>query len=113
VENVWHVAHSLKTVAMSASREVLGLYREFLRVGRKFTNYNVREFVKRRAKEGFREGKDLTDAAAIAAALKHAKEQLAVAQRQSVVYSLFAQPVKSIMELKAAVGDQSITVAKA
>jgi phage terminase Nu1 subunit (DNA packaging protein) len=98
---------------MSASREVLGLYREFLRVGRKFTNYNVREFVKRRAKEGFHEGKELTDAAAIAAALKQAKEQLAVAQRQSVVYSLFAQPVKSIMELKAAVGDQSITVAKA
>lgn len=98
---------------MSSSREVLSLYRDFLRVGRQFSNYNVREFVKRRAKEGFREGQALTDPATISAALKQAKDQLSVAKRQSVVYSLFAQPVKSIMELKTAVGDQSVTVAQA
>ncbi|KAL2610720.1 hypothetical protein R1flu_029293 [Riccia fluitans] len=56
--------------------EAKALFKAFLREARKFPNYNIREYVKRRAKEGFRECQSIKDPAAAAAAFAKGKEQL-------------------------------------
>ncbi|KAB2610352.1 LYR motif-containing protein 4 [Pyrus ussuriensis x Pyrus communis] len=63
--------------------EVLTMFRSFLRVVRKFTDYNIREYTKRRAVDAF-----------------HGKAQLEVAKRQAVIYSLYAPKLKSVMEVQ-------------
>lgn len=53
--------------------------------------------MKRRTQEGFREHAAETDQAVVKELLAAAKEQYAVVQRQTVVYSLFARQHKSVM----------------
>eukprot|EP00850_Spirogloea_muscicola_P007813 SM000040S14825 [mRNA] locus=s40:556245:557278:- [translate_table: standard] len=84
-----------------ARGEVLALYRRFLRAARRFPQYNVREYVRRRAGEGFRERAGDGPPAA-AAAFAAARRELEVAERQAVLYRLYAGPMKSVMELDAA-----------
>uniref|UniRef100_A0A0D9VS34 Complex 1 LYR protein domain-containing protein n=1 Tax=Leersia perrieri TaxID=77586 RepID=A0A0D9VS34_9ORYZ len=79
--------------------EVLSLFRSLLRTGRQFSDYNIREYTRRRAADAFRENRALGDAPA-AAAFADGKKQLEVAKRQAVVYSLYAPKAKSIMEMK-------------
>ncbi|XP_044486071.1 LYR motif-containing protein 4 [Mangifera indica] len=86
-------------VAAPTRTDILGLYRSLLRVAREFPDYNIREYTKRRTIDGFRENKDLTDSESISSAYREGKSQLAVAKRQSLVYSLYAPNVKSVMEL--------------
>ncbi|KAG6545456.1 hypothetical protein Mapa_013056 [Marchantia paleacea] len=86
--------------AAPSPAQARALLKAFMREARKFPNYNIREYVKRRAKEGFRECQSITDPAAAATAFANGKLQLEVAKRQSVVYSLYAPRVKSIMDLK-------------
>lgn len=74
------------------------LYRALVREARKFSNYNVREYVKRRTVDGFRDNHAAPGAAA--AAYATGKEQLEVAKRQAAVYNLYAPRVKSIMDLR-------------
>jgi len=86
--------------AAPAPAQVRGLFKALLREARKFSNYNVREYVKRRTVDGFHEHQSTSDPAAIAAAYAYGKEQLEVAKRQAIVYNLYAPKVKSIMDLK-------------
>ncbi|KAF7135718.1 hypothetical protein RHSIM_Rhsim08G0148900 [Rhododendron simsii] len=79
--------------------EVLSLFRSLLRTSRKFADYNIREYAKRRTIDAFRHNKDLSDPTVIAAAFSDGKTQLEVATRQAVVYSLYAPKVKSVMEI--------------
>lgn len=86
-------------MASSASRaEVLSLFRSLLRTATKFSDYNIREYAKRRAIDGFRDNRGLTDPSSIVAAFADGKSQLEVAKRQAVVYSLYAPRIKSVME---------------
>ncbi|CAM6084848.1 unnamed protein product [Calypogeia fissa] len=86
--------------AAPSSAEMIQLFKALLREAKKFPNYNIREYVKRRVKEGFRENISTTDPAAVAAAYAYGRQSLQVAQRQSVVYSLYAPRTKSIMDIK-------------
>ncbi|KAH9607334.1 hypothetical protein KSS87_017548 [Heliosperma pusillum] len=79
--------------------EVVTLYRSLLRTARKFPDYNIREYVKRRTMDAFRLNKTLDDPSAISSAVADARSQLEIAKRQAVVYSLYAPKVKSIMEI--------------
>ncbi|PIA62990.1 hypothetical protein AQUCO_00200777v1 [Aquilegia coerulea] len=79
-------------------REILTLFRSLLRTARQFTDYNVREYAKRRTIDGFRQNRDLVDPSTISSAFTEGKSQLEVAKRQAVVYSLYTPKVKSIME---------------
>ena len=87
---------------MSSTRAgALALYRDFLRVGRAFPDYNVREYVKRRAREGFAANRALEASDAIAACMADGAAQLEVARRQAALYALygrFSRP--SAMEVK-------------
>ncbi|XP_030940423.1 LYR motif-containing protein 4 [Quercus lobata] len=80
--------------------EVLFLFRSLLRTARQFSDYNIREYTKRRTIDGFRQNRTLSDPDSIASAFSHGEAQLEVAKRQAVVYSLYAPKVKSIMDLK-------------
>jgi LYR motif-containing protein 4 len=80
---------------------VLSLFRSFLRTSKQFSDYNIREYTRRRAADAFRENRALADdAPAAAAAFAEGKKQLEVAKRQAVVYSLYAPKAKNIMEIK-------------
>ncbi|KAK2965757.1 hypothetical protein RJ640_003295 [Escallonia rubra] len=79
--------------------EILALFRSLLRTARQYTDYNVREYTKRRTSDAFRRNSLISDPAAAAAAFSDGKSQLEVARRQAVVYSLYTPKVKSIMEI--------------
>eukprot|EP00249_Psilotum_nudum_P009198 c21773_g1_i1 orf=467-730(-) len=83
----------MSTITPTAT-EVRSLFRSLLREARKFSDYNIREYVKRRSKEGFRQ-LDIDPALAFS----QGKEQLEVVKRQSVVYSIYAPRVKNVMEV--------------
>jgi LYR motif-containing protein 4 len=86
--------------AAPARSEVLSLFRSFLRTSKQFSDYNIREYTRRRAADAFRENRALADdAPAAAAAFAEGKKQLEVAKRQAVVYSLYAPKAKNIMEI--------------
>ncbi|ERM99899.1 hypothetical protein AMTRI_Chr10g650 [Amborella trichopoda] len=80
--------------------EILGLFRSLLKTARKFPDYNIREYMKRRTIDGFRQNSKLTDAPSVSSAFLDANSQLEVAKRQAVVYTLYAPPIKSVMEIK-------------
>lgn len=86
--------------AAPSPAQVMQLFKALLREARKFSNYNVREYVKRRTIDGFQEYRGSSDSAAIAAAYDYGKQQLEIAKRQAIVYNLYAPRVKSIMDLK-------------
>ncbi|GLC41610.1 hypothetical protein PLESTB_000696900 [Pleodorina starrii] len=88
---------------MSAAVEARALLRAFLRQGRRFPNYNIREYIRRRAKEGFHEAASVTDPAAVAALLQSGRQELEVVKRQSLVYQLYGRKVKNVLELDLAV----------
>ncbi|XP_031491006.1 uncharacterized protein LOC116258064 [Nymphaea colorata] len=85
--------------AVPSRSEILCLFRSLLRISGKFPDYNIREYVRRRAADGFRENRVLTDASSISSAFADGKSQLEAAKRQAVVYSLYAPKVKSIMDI--------------
>ncbi|KAH7288866.1 hypothetical protein KP509_31G047400 [Ceratopteris richardii] len=87
------------TAASPSAAEVKALFRAFLREARKFPDYNIREYVKRRSRQGFHQNQNIVPELATAA-FAEGRELLEVAKRQAVVYSLYAPKVKNIMELK-------------
>lgn len=84
---------------MPSSAAVFKLYRSFLREGKKFPNYNVREYVQRQAREKFRENAAGKQSAAVDEQWSKARETLALVQRQAIVYTLYARKNKSIMDM--------------
>ncbi|XP_019056773.1 PREDICTED: LYR motif-containing protein 4 [Tarenaya hassleriana] len=88
-------------MASAPSRsEVLHLCRSLLRVARVFSDYNIREYTKRRTVDGFRLNQSLTDPEKVYVAFEEGKAQLEVAKRQAAVYSLYTPKTKSIMDIK-------------
>ncbi|XP_071723290.1 uncharacterized protein [Rutidosis leptorrhynchoides] len=86
---------------MAATRsEVLSLFRSLLRTARQFSDYNIREYAKRRTVDGFRANRSLTDPNSVQAAFAEGKNQLEIAKRQALVYSLYTPKVKSVMEIQ-------------
>ena len=84
---------------MALRQEALSLYRNLLRTGKKFPNYNIREFVLRKTRQEFRINRDIQEAESVTKALAEARKELEVAKRQAVVYSMFAPSLKSIMDI--------------
>ncbi|KAI4346649.1 hypothetical protein L6164_007528 [Bauhinia variegata] len=80
--------------------EILSLFRSLLRVARQFSDYNIREYTKRRTIDGFRQNRNLSDPSLISSAFSDGKSQHEIAKRQAVVYALYAPQLKSVMELQ-------------
>mmetsp|Transcript_18768 Transcript_18768/g.55924 ORF Transcript_18768/g.55924 Transcript_18768/m.55924 type:complete len:101 (-) Transcript_18768:128-430(-) len=83
-----------------AAAEARSLFRAFLRGGRTFPYYNIKEYILRRAREGFREGALAKDPAEAAKLLTLARDELAVMKRQSIVYGLYERPIKNVLEIE-------------
>ncbi|TXG51682.1 hypothetical protein EZV62_024206 [Acer yangbiense] len=81
------------------NRDIRPPYRSLLRTAHELCDYNIREYTKRHTTDGFRQNQKLSDPDSIWSAYAEGKNQLALAKRQSVVYSLYAPKVKSVMEL--------------
>ncbi|KAI4303771.1 hypothetical protein MLD38_039366 [Melastoma candidum] len=92
------------SAAAPSRSEVLSLFRSLLRTARDFSDYNIREYVRRRTIDAFRENKSLEKVSSIVAAYSEGRNQLQVAKRQSVVYSMYAPSIKSVMEVKGSSG---------
>ncbi|KAG1347840.1 LYR motif-containing protein 4 [Cocos nucifera] len=91
----------MASAALVPSRaEVLSLFRSLLRTAGKFSDYNVREYAKRRTIDGFRESQTLSEPFSISSAFADGMNQLEVANRQAVAYSLYAPKVKNMMEIR-------------
>ncbi|XP_071523046.1 LYR motif-containing protein 4 [Panulirus ornatus] len=73
-------------------REVLSLYKALLRESQKFSSYNYREYALRRVRDGFKAGRNLTEAEDQHRELQIAKESLAVIKRQVVIGQLYRSP---------------------
>jgi len=72
--------------------------------GASFPDYNVREYIRRRARDQFRAGVAGGDAAALQPLLTRATEELAVWRKQAAVYGLYHRPQRSIMEVEGGKG---------
>ncbi|XP_024515447.1 protein bcn92-like [Selaginella moellendorffii] len=81
---------------MASAMEARSLYRSLLREARRFPDYNIREYIARRCRQGFEAskaggGRDL---------LAFGEEQLELVRRQSQVYGMYAPKIKNVMEIK-------------
>ena len=80
--------------------EVLFLFRSLLHTVGTFSDYNIREYAKRRTIDGFHQNRRLSDPSSIASAFYDGKSQLKVAEKQAIVYSPYAPKSKSVKEIK-------------
>lgn len=78
--------------------EVLALYRDFMRYGRKFPTYNFRDYTIRRARDAFKAHAGETDPDKIQALIQKAKQDLEVVKRQVIVGSLYTHGQKLVVE---------------
>jgi LYR motif-containing protein 4 len=52
---------ALTTATDTSAATIRSLYRSFLRTGAQFSNYNFREYARRRSRDAFREHRNETD----------------------------------------------------
>jgi LYR motif-containing protein 4 len=67
--------------------------------GSKFPNYNIREYVRRRAREQFKEASKVSDEGQLTELWSKGKETIEMVKRQAVVYQLYARKQKSVMDM--------------
>ncbi|KAK4555353.1 hypothetical protein LTR86_007650 [Recurvomyces mirabilis] len=72
-----------------AISEVLSLYRSISRQARQFSNYNFREYAKRRARDAFRDNRAESDARRIQELMQKGLKELQILKRQTVVSQFF------------------------
>ena len=77
---------------------ILSLFRSLHREGRKFTDYNFRDYARRRVNAGFRENFALKDSAEVSAEYKFGLSQLNSLKRQAAVSILYPE-VNSVMDI--------------
>lgn len=76
----------------------MSLYRTFLREGGQFPNYNIREYILRKAKHSFRHNAD-APADQVAGLVEKATGELEVLRRQAMVYEMYHSKHKSVMDM--------------
>ncbi|KAL3892965.1 MAG: hypothetical protein SGPRY_014607, partial [Prymnesium sp.] len=67
----------------------ISLYRQLLRAGGEFSNYNFRQYALRVAREDFRKGAAVTEPRAAQKLYESGLEQLAMLRRQATMSRLF------------------------
>ena len=72
------------------SNRTLRLYKQLLREGSKFADYNFREYTLRKIKDTFRQNMNETDACKIKDLNKSAEENLEVIKRQVAIGNMYS-----------------------
>ncbi|XP_025115955.1 LOW QUALITY PROTEIN: LYR motif-containing protein 4-like [Pomacea canaliculata] len=75
----------------SARSQVLTLYKNLLREGKKFPDYNYRMYALRKTRDEFQNNKKITDLVHIQELIKEAEENLRVIQRQVVIGQMYSE----------------------
>lgn len=69
--------------------QALQLYKQFMRNGRNYNGYNVREYIQRRVRDEFKQNKDLTNPADIEKSIAKAQRELELVKRQTIISRLY------------------------
>lgn len=85
---------------MTESRQILQLYRLFLKSAMKFSNYNFKEFAKRKVRYEFRQNQTLADKASIEQKYQYGTQQLEILRRQVLISSLYPEAPSVISQRK-------------
>merc|ERR1711934_549228 len=85
----------LSRVTMSG--QVATLFRAYMRAARKFHDANVKDFLMRRGREEFRKHVGETDKAKLAKIVAEGEKSIAMIERTSVVYGMYAPLHKSVL----------------
>mmetsp|Transcript_4101 Transcript_4101/g.9339 ORF Transcript_4101/g.9339 Transcript_4101/m.9339 type:complete len:92 (+) Transcript_4101:79-354(+) len=80
-------------------KEVISLYRELLRHGNRFSNYNFKEYVLRRTRDDFRSNRSVTDGARVAELVAKGRGDLEVVKRQAALSSMFKPNMEYIINV--------------
>ena len=76
--------------SISTSRSaILSLYRSLLKTGNQFSQYNFREYARRRTRDAFREHKNETDPQRLQELVSKAINELQVVKRQAIVSQMY------------------------
>ena len=76
-------------MAFMMKREVLSLYKQLIREGSSFKQYNFREYAKRRIRDEFKENKNETDVDKVSNSIRKARNELESLHRQVTVANLY------------------------
>jgi hypothetical protein len=68
------------------------------RYGKKFSNYNFREYVLRRAREDFRLNRNVSDPSKVASLLAEGQTNLGIVKRQATLSSMFSPEMQYVVE---------------
>jgi len=82
------------------SSSVVSLFRTYLRAAQKFPDVNIRDFLVRRGREEFRKYAHETDPAKIEKIVAEGKESIALIERTSSVYGIYAPKHPSVLGQK-------------
>ena len=80
--------------------QAISLYRNLFRYGKKFSNYNFREYVLRRTREDFRVYRSVTDPSKVSELLDNGRKDLEVVKRQATLSSIFSPQAQYVVELR-------------
>ncbi|CAI4060192.1 hypothetical protein SKDZ_05G1230 [Saccharomyces kudriavzevii ZP591] len=76
-------------VTAPTRRQVLSLYKQFIRNSNQFNNYNFREYFLSKTRNTFRENMNQEDPKVLVNLFKEAKNELGVLKRQSVISQMY------------------------
>ncbi|KAF3941374.1 hypothetical protein ABW19_dt0205079 [Dactylella cylindrospora] len=79
----------LPSLMSETALQVRSLYRQLLRASSQFTQYNFREYAKRRTRDAFREHKAETDERRIQELVQKGVKDLAMLKRQTTIANFY------------------------
>ncbi|KAK2758027.1 hypothetical protein FQN54_004433 [Arachnomyces sp. PD_36] len=88
---------SVANVGRDTAFQARSLYRSLLRQSSQFSNYNFREYARRRTKDAFRDHKNETESRRIQEFIQKGLQDLRMMKRQTVI-SQFYQLEKMVVE---------------
>jgi uncharacterized membrane protein len=74
---------------MASRPQALRVYRQLMRNGRQYNDYNMREYIQRRVRDEFKANKTMSDAEQIDKCLDKARHELEVVKRQAIISRLY------------------------
>ncbi|KAI8389465.1 hypothetical protein BD560DRAFT_381731 [Blakeslea trispora] len=84
---------------MATSQQVLSLYRNFIRHGKKFSAYNFRDYTLRRSRDAFRANMNETSPEKIEFFIEKAKRELEVVKRQAAISQMYSKGDHLVIEV--------------
>ncbi|KAI8353649.1 hypothetical protein EDC96DRAFT_517166 [Choanephora cucurbitarum] len=84
---------------MASSQQVLSLYRDFIRYGKKFAAYNFRDYTLRRSRDAFRANMNETSPEKIEFFIEKAKRELDVVKRQAIISQMYTKGDHLVVEV--------------